>query len=1397
MANRLSEPPPPSSIDFQNLNNNIDMMRHDFVKSYKGLDETTSDLSDNINIQTSKLSNLISELNRTLREGTINLAKSAASGTRDVGGRVANQILPDWRNEAGRMGIVSGGFMGAIVRQAIYDSGIFQNIASSVGSTIKDMGATAWQSVKDIKYNRAIKKESKKQKSYSAAQSFNDIPDFESFTAIDAPRSSKSSKKSNTGIYTSSVYSKSRHYRKSGDVITAVDRLRISNEKLINDTLIPALLESKTTNNAAGTVSKIRNSSVRRRKNYRSGSDKHLQALNSIVLLLDEQYSLLESQRQNVPDMAEYFTDPDVKEGGGFGSVLWDMVKSMTFEGVFEGRYTKDIPKSKNPLLTIVASLGKIYEWQRLYGELQKDQLNKLLQHLTGDNDLRYEVQGRRGAVYEWLTKRKDQFNEALAESDMNGLLKGAIKTVAFFSTFDEEQFKKAKAQYISDRLDATLLGGESKTKQSMFDRFRLSVQDFDELAKKNVDGDSRVRSLEESMSEVMRRMSDNAKIMIERFEELKTKAEERSLTAEGRKKDKLEKAHTRLTDKIGRFKEYILDDDDEQVTEGKKFSFGSPFKNTTFEYLHNIDKTASIISENLTTQLNLVRALKNFFVHDSDEKTGKKVKKVNDWKSTVGEVQSILTTGGDLVKPATDDIVSAVKAKKEKFDNSRLGRFTGSARERLGNLADAARERIRNSESPIVKKLEEIAENTRGTVAKVSDHIAVTVEIEKLKRDERKKKKKSDISAEKQAKKEQEAKQVWDDLKEKAKERKDKTKSGILKVLDFLGRLGVGGTAALTSIVIALIKYPKETLSVLKWSVTSFGNLAKSFYMFQKYSSMLGKAIMHPKMTMKSLLSFFRGISKFVKEISRVFKTLGPKGALAFAGKKASKGIGKGISKITAKKIPGIGLILGVLFGFSRFNKGDIIGGLGEIASGIASSFPGIGTVISLVIDGLLIAKDLKNMKKGKSATSKNPIIQFFSDFFKGFTDFFKGLKKHINKFGAVLKLVTLPMRMMLKVLKTTFKFLWSPIKSIKAGWEKGKDLTGRAISRSKKGYDAAKYAITNPIKAAKKAQEKSKELLSKGKKVMSDNFKIARLCLKHGEEKVLPLVKKGMPANMISQILTSSKGDTHRTAELAAVFNQIKNDPEKVDRYYTLLKRNASIEEIKKQLNVKTVSLKDKIDSVLNRGKYGIGKDALLMSKEKLEKELYEFNKANPNKILWSQAEIDNHRSLQSKINNINQKLESMKTRPVSDWIGQAHAIISKGGEILTPHANDIVSASKTPMARMSRLDLSNANDIVSELKTPMARMSRLDLSRVEQVKSNAIQEQLNDAAATLKTSKILDNTLKSTNESTAKMNAGVFNIVNNSNRSHSQTVGGGGGAEPDKFWKNIDDILGGNVI
>lgn len=90
----------------------------------------------------------------------------------------------------------------------------------------------------------------------------------------------------------------------------------------------------------------------------------------------------------------------------------------------------------------------------------------------------------------------------------------------------------------------------------------------------------------------------------------------------------------------------------------------------------------------------------------------------------------------------------------------------------------------------------------------------------------------------------------------------------------------------------------------------------------------------------------------------------------------KAKSGIGKGIGKVGAKigsklggvllkKIPGVGLILGGLASIDRFKSGDIVGGLGEIGSGIASIFPGIGTAISLGIDAALIAKDVNEESK------------------------------------------------------------------------------------------------------------------------------------------------------------------------------------------------------------------------------------------------------------------------------------------------------------------------------------------------------------------------------------------------------------------------------------------------
>ena len=78
-------------------------------------------------------------------------------------------------------------------------------------------------------------------------------------------------------------------------------------------------------------------------------------------------------------------------------------------------------------------------------------------------------------------------------------------------------------------------------------------------------------------------------------------------------------------------------------------------------------------------------------------------------------------------------------------------------------------------------------------------------------------------------------------------------------------------------------------------------------------------------------------------------------------AGKGAiTKAAGKGVGKSLLKKIPGVGLIAGLGFAASRLMKGDALGAFGEVASGVASLVPGIGTAVSATIDAGLMAKDI-----------------------------------------------------------------------------------------------------------------------------------------------------------------------------------------------------------------------------------------------------------------------------------------------------------------------------------------------------------------------------------------------------------------------------------------------------
>lgn len=93
---------------------------------------------------------------------------------------------------------------------------------------------------------------------------------------------------------------------------------------------------------------------------------------------------------------------------------------------------------------------------------------------------------------------------------------------------------------------------------------------------------------------------------------------------------------------------------------------------------------------------------------------------------------------------------------------------------------------------------------------------------------------------------------------------------------------------------------------------------------------------------------------SKIVTEVESKLPAMG--------SKLETKMVGKTAGKVLGKKIPGVGAILGAGLALKRLASGDILGAFGEVASGLASTVPVIGTAASLAIDAALIAKDLND---------------------------------------------------------------------------------------------------------------------------------------------------------------------------------------------------------------------------------------------------------------------------------------------------------------------------------------------------------------------------------------------------------------------------------------------------
>ncbi len=145
-------------------------------------------------------------------------------------------------------------------------------------------------------------------------------------------------------------------------------------------------------------------------------------------------------------------------------------------------------------------------------------------------------------------------------------------------------------------------------------------------------------------------------------------------------------------------------------------------------------------------------------------------------------------------------------------------------------------------------------------------------------------------------------------------------------------------------------------TGSVLKFK-TLFSGLSNAV-MFAGLSKGLSSVFTGSVLKFKSLIAGLGStIPKIIEKTG--LKGVGKIGA-KIIGKLGFKSLGKVGTKSLVKKIPIIGLIAGLGFGAHRLLKGDITGAVGEVASGAASTVPGLGTAASVGIDAALIARDI-----------------------------------------------------------------------------------------------------------------------------------------------------------------------------------------------------------------------------------------------------------------------------------------------------------------------------------------------------------------------------------------------------------------------------------------------------
>tara|TARA_R100000278_G_scaffold122827_1_gene110127 strand:+ start:118 stop:1629 length:1512 start_codon:yes stop_codon:yes gene_type:complete len=131
-----------------------------------------------------------------------------------------------------------------------------------------------------------------------------------------------------------------------------------------------------------------------------------------------------------------------------------------------------------------------------------------------------------------------------------------------------------------------------------------------------------------------------------------------------------------------------------------------------------------------------------------------------------------------------------------------------------------------------------------------------------------------------------------------------------------------------------------------------------------------------------KALKPFSKGLKGFIQSFSKlVAKPIGK-----IMGKVGAKGFFSSITKVfgkflkpVLKRIPGIGSLISWGFAYSRFKNGDLIGGMIDLASGIATLFPGVGTGIGIGLDILNAFLDVKAAKAEEKGQTKGDMLKEF----------------------------------------------------------------------------------------------------------------------------------------------------------------------------------------------------------------------------------------------------------------------------------------------------------------------------------------------------------------------------------------------------------------------------------